>query len=519
MTNRTYVNSEFYKIALTDVTDRVIGIDTPYLTAQYSANLGNVANVKIGGGVANQYLQTDGNGNLSFSTVSTSATPPGGGNSQVQFNNQGFFGATSAFSYDSQNDILTVGRIVANGAQLSNITGANITGVVANANYAVNTNVANTANYSNYSGLATTANTATVANLIAGANVVGAVSLAATANTVAGANVTGAVAFATTANIVAGANVSGAVAFATTANSVAGANVSGQVSYAAVANSVAGGNVLGAVAYATTANSVAGANVSGTVPLATVSGTVSTAAQPNITSVGTLTSLTTSGNIVMTNASPLVQFTPTANITATGGTLIFNGGQQMDNNDFAPTANLGSNLGQPTLRWAQLYTNEADHSGNLTVGGVINRTQYRSGEVIKKTAYIQTGFNQSPAFSTGNTTATTFAYLDYTPTLSNSRLVIEYDSQWSINGSGADSWTSAVSYGNLSIMVRQMTFGANVDGQRTTMIFPIRAVYQVPNNATANISFNISKTTGDDTITIINSASFPATLVITEIAP
>ena len=88
----------------------------------------------------------------------------------------------------------------------------------------------------------------------------------------------------------------GLATFATTANSVAGANVSGAVSFATTANSVAGANVSGAVSFATAANSVAGANVSGTVSSATsatTAGTVTTAAQPNITSVGTLTSLTT----------------------------------------------------------------------------------------------------------------------------------------------------------------------------------------------------------------------------------
>ena len=115
---------------------------------------------------------------------------------------------------------------------------------------------------------------------------------------VQGANVSGAVSFATTANAVAGANVSGAVSFATTANAVAGANVSGAVSFATTANAVAGANVSGAVAFATTANAVAGANVSGTVAsatTATTAGTVTTAAQPNITSTGTLTALDVSG--------------------------------------------------------------------------------------------------------------------------------------------------------------------------------------------------------------------------------
>jgi len=61
-------------------------------------------------------------------------------------------------------------------------------------------------------------------------------------------------------------------------------------------SNVVGANVTGAVAFATTANSVAGANVSGQVANALVSGTVYTAAQPNITSVGTLTSITSSGD-------------------------------------------------------------------------------------------------------------------------------------------------------------------------------------------------------------------------------
>ena len=73
-----------------------------------------------------------------------------------------------------------------------------------------------------------------------------------------------------------------------------------------------GANVTGAVSYATTANSVAGANVSGTVAnatyatsagSATTAGTITTAAQPNITSTGTLTSLSVSGTITSGNIS------------------------------------------------------------------------------------------------------------------------------------------------------------------------------------------------------------------------
>ncbi len=129
---------------------------------------------------------------------------------------------------------------------------------------------------------------------------VGLATYATTANAVAGANVSGEVSFAATANSVAGANVTGFVANANVANtaySVAGANVSGAVAYASTANSVAGANVSGEVSFAATANSVAGANVSGQVANALVSSTVYTNAQPNITSVGTLSNLAVTGNI------------------------------------------------------------------------------------------------------------------------------------------------------------------------------------------------------------------------------
>jgi hypothetical protein len=53
--------------------------------------------------------------------------------------------------------------------------------------------------------------------------------------------------------------------------------------------------------YAEMANGVAGANVTGQVSNALVAGTVTTAAQPNITSVGTLATLTVTGNVGIGN--------------------------------------------------------------------------------------------------------------------------------------------------------------------------------------------------------------------------
>ena len=98
-------------------------------------------------------------------------------------------------------------------------------------------------------------------------------------------------------------------------------------------SNITGANVIGNVANATyalnagvasSANLVTGANVSGTVANATyavsagTAGTVTTAAQGNITSVGTLSNLTSTGTVNLTGASN-VALGPVGNVKVTGG--------------------------------------------------------------------------------------------------------------------------------------------------------------------------------------------------------
>jgi hypothetical protein len=206
------------------------------------ANLGNVSNVVILGGTNGYFLQTDGAGNLTWAPAgngTSSNGTPGGANTQVQFNNAGSFGGDAGFTYNSSTNLLSV----------DNINTGNITANYISTAWDVTANVV-------------------VANYLYGD----------------------------------GSNISNVVAtIAATANSVAGANVTGEVNFAAVANSVAGSNVTGQVNFANVANNVAGANVNGQVANALVAGTVYTAAQPNITSVGNLTSLTVVGNTTLGN--------------------------------------------------------------------------------------------------------------------------------------------------------------------------------------------------------------------------
>jgi hypothetical protein len=242
-------------------------------TATYTSGnlaLGNVANLKITGGTNGYVLQTDGTGNLDWAAMAGGGGngSPGGSNTQIQYNDNGTFGGNAGFTFNE------VSGNVAIPGSLS-VTG-NITGNVQNAYLA---------------------NFATVANSVAGANVSG---------VVANANYSTYSGIAGTANSVAGANVSGEVAFAAVANSVAGANVSGQVANALIASTVytnAQPNITStgvlsnlSVSGNVTANYFIGdgGNISNitSANFANFAGNVTVSAQPNITSLGTLTGLT-----------------------------------------------------------------------------------------------------------------------------------------------------------------------------------------------------------------------------------
>ena len=229
-------------------------------TTTANVTLGNVSNLHISGGSAGYTLRTDGAGNLSWAVDSAAA---GGNTTEVQFNDTGSLTGNSNFTFNKTTSVLTVtGNVVSNNANLGNLVIANY--------FSGSGNLLSNIQGSNVSGNVTSAVQSQYANI---------------ANSVAGANVSG--------------NVTSAVQahYANIANSVAGANVSGNVDSAIQSH------------YANIANSVAGGNVSGQVGNALIAGTVYTNAQPNITSVGSLSGLTVS------NSSGIVDFTTTANVT------------------------------------------------------------------------------------------------------------------------------------------------------------------------------------------------------------
>lgn len=93
-------------------------------------NLGTVSNVKLDGGTNGMFLQTDGAGNLTWtSSVGNVTIPgtPGGSSNQLQFNNSGNFAGDSRLTFDVVTGITTV---AGNLNSTANINAANIYGPV-----------------------------------------------------------------------------------------------------------------------------------------------------------------------------------------------------------------------------------------------------------------------------------------------------------------------------------------------------------------------------------------------------
>ncbi len=228
------------------------------LNVSGASNLGPVGNVTITGGNANAFLMTNGSGTLTWNNGTL--LPVQGSNSQVIFNDGGTIYAGNAnLTFNKTTGLLTstlLGGTLTTAAQPNITSLGSLTSITINgptiANGTFNTGNAN-------------------ANIITANYYIG-----------NGSNLAS----------ITGANVTGTVANATYAITAGTATTAGTVTTAAQPNITSVGTLTGLTVSSTISGSINGSAVS-----ATTAGTVTTAAQGNITSVGTLTSLNSSGNI------------------------------------------------------------------------------------------------------------------------------------------------------------------------------------------------------------------------------
>jgi hypothetical protein len=240
----------------------------------------NISNLKIANGSNGYYLQTDGTGNLTWSpgTVTANANgTPVGANTQIQVTDgAGNFVSAPGFTFDNSTNVFTTpGNAVINGnlTATANITanyfignGSQLTGISGNVNV-INANAtSNTTYYPVFvSGIGNVE--PQIDNF---GNVLAFIPHSGTLNT----NIL---------DISTIKNSNGNVVISN--NVVVNANVSANYF-------IGNGSAL---------TDITGANVTGQVANALISGTVYTNAQPNITSVGTLSSLAVTGNVTAGN--------------------------------------------------------------------------------------------------------------------------------------------------------------------------------------------------------------------------
>jgi hypothetical protein len=221
------------------------------------------SNVKITGGTNGQYLQTDGTGTLTWSTISTSTLSNGTSNVDVAASGNVTVGVAGAPS------VLTV-----------TATGINVAGTINGTGNANLGNIGATGGFFTY----VTGDGGNLSN-IQGANVIGNVTSAITSNF---ANFAGNITVAAQPNIT-------SVGTLTSLAVLGNANVGNIGAAGGIFTYVTGdgGNL----------SNIQGANVNGNVTsaitanFANFAGNITVAAQPNITSVGTLTSLAVTGNV------------------------------------------------------------------------------------------------------------------------------------------------------------------------------------------------------------------------------
>jgi len=103
-------------------------------TSAFDLTVGNLLsvpgapNLKIGGGTNGQYLQTDGNGNLTWVSGGGSGNGVvGGSNTQIQFNDEGAFGGSPSLTFDGLALNVTGNANISGNISVQNISAVSVT--------------------------------------------------------------------------------------------------------------------------------------------------------------------------------------------------------------------------------------------------------------------------------------------------------------------------------------------------------------------------------------------------------
>jgi hypothetical protein len=279
----------------------------------------NISNLKIANGSNGYFLQTDGTGNLTWAPGTVTANgngTPVGANTQIQVTDgSGNFVSAPGFTFDNSTNVFTTpGNAVINGNvnATGNVTasyfignGSQLTGI--SGNVAV-TNANSTSNTTYYpvfvSGIGNVEpqidNFGNILAFIPNSGTLNTniLDIATIKNSNGNVNISN--------NVIVNANVTANyfIGNGSALTDITGANVTGQVANALIAGTVytnAQPNItsVGTLSSLSVTGNISAGNVTGANLISAnyLTGTLTTNAQPNITSVGILTNLTVNGNV------------------------------------------------------------------------------------------------------------------------------------------------------------------------------------------------------------------------------
>jgi hypothetical protein len=430
----------------------MIGITSPSanFTVNGTTNLSHIGNVKITGGTSGQYIQTDGNGNLSFSNVSVSITNLSNGTSNV------------AISSTNGNVTTSVGG-TANVLVITS-TGANVSGTI---NSTGNANVGNIGAtrgvFTNISG-AIELGSASQTNITAVGTLTG---LTVSGNITAQSNVT------VTSNITAGNinSVSGILSVTGNANvgniGATNANITSMTATGNVFLATSSGNVgIGTTSPLTTLHVGAVGGLNGDVTLSAGTNMVYTTA----TSGAALTwNANTNGgyaNTIMAQLKPRQDTSANYNLDVFCGTWNNNNSAGTAIATFQSTGRVG--IGNTSPAHTLSVTGTMNVSGNANVGNVGAGAGVFTGAITGSTTLNVTGnanvgnVGAAAGVFTGNVSARRIGNVGgvaftLPSTDGSSGQVLSTDGagilSWTTNGTGGGGSGNSISNGTSSVAI------------------------------------------------------------------
>jgi hypothetical protein len=274
-----------------------------------------------------------------------------------------------------------------------------------------------------------------------------------------------------TGNIVAVANITGGNLFASTLS------LSGNVvSELSITSNITAGNV-NSVGIVSAIGNVIGGNVSGTRGAFTnIAGTLETAAQPNITSVGTLTSVSVTGNVVGGNINTAGLISATGNVI--GGNVSGTRGAFTNVAGTLETAAQTNITSVGTLTSLAVTGNISGGNlsvglGSITVGNILNSNGNAVGNIGNSSVYFNTAFIKATSAQYADLAEMYVADADYEP---GTVVAFGGDQEITVSRTAEDTRVAGVVSTNPSYLMNATQAGKHVIAVALTGRVPTRVV-------------------------------------------